>query len=274
MTSDSPNAPNTDAVVSEPVQLPPAPTSPEHGLSSPPPVLSNSNLPKNAQSIALMLKSFGINDIQPCVVFQLQEFAHRYINDVLQDALILSEHCDKTTVDSEDIKEAIQGRVHHSFAPPPSQDFVRDLAKRINKVPLPIIHDKVGVRLPPEKYCLTATSYQIVPDPSAVNMQIDSPAFKSPQNPRVDLGEESEDASEINDFTEVNDEDGMNDIENSNAEKDFQSPQIKNEVLENINMSEESKENDKFIEQKAENGEGEDDFDFEEVDDSAMNEGS
>jgi len=268
MTSASPNGPNNEPMESEPIPLPPNPSSPDVIPGSPPSGLLNHNLPKNAQSIALLLKSFNIHDIQPCVIFQLQEFAHRYVNDVLQDALILSEHCNKVSVDAEDIKEAIQGRIHHSFAPPPSQDFVRELARHINKVPLPNIVDKPGVRLPQEKYCLTATSYQIVPDPSVVNLQLDHLPAKSPQPSRIDLGEESEGGSEMNDFTEVNDDDANNEKVNENSSS--HSPRVKQENLDESILDREM--NDHL---GAEVGpEGGDDFEFEEVDDNVKQEDS
>lgn len=39
--------------------------------------LISQNLPKSAQTISIILNSFGINDVQPNVLYQLQEFAHR-----------------------------------------------------------------------------------------------------------------------------------------------------------------------------------------------------
>ena len=37
------------------------------------------------------------------------------------------------------------------------------LAEKLNSQPLPLITEKTGIRLPPEKYCLTAPNYQIDP---------------------------------------------------------------------------------------------------------------
>jgi len=52
--------------------------------------------------------------------------------------------------------------VNYSFSPPPSREFALELASEKNKIPLPLIPDKFGVRLPPEKYCLTAINYRPV----------------------------------------------------------------------------------------------------------------
>ncbi|OUM69361.1 hypothetical protein PIROE2DRAFT_2655, partial [Piromyces sp. E2] len=40
---------------------------------------------------------------------------------------------------------------------------LEEIAARRNKLPLPIIQEKYGVRLPPERHCLTAVNYQVVP---------------------------------------------------------------------------------------------------------------
>ncbi|KAI9292262.1 transcription factor TAFII-31, partial [Neoconidiobolus thromboides FSU 785] len=120
--------------------------------------------PRNAQCISVILKSFGITDVEPNVIYQLQEFAHRYTTDILSDAQVFSEHCGRSTINKSDIVESISSRLHHSFSGPPNQEFLRELANKTNSKPLPIIHEKFGTRLPKEKYCLTATNFQILPD--------------------------------------------------------------------------------------------------------------
>ena len=48
---------------------------------------------------------------------------------------------------------------------PPSREVVLQLTTKRNAVPLPLIQPKLGIRLPPEKYCLTATNFQFNPKP-------------------------------------------------------------------------------------------------------------
>ncbi|ORX89190.1 TFIID-31kDa-domain-containing protein [Basidiobolus meristosporus CBS 931.73] len=131
--------------------------------------MSNSNsehqpVPNDAKLVSLILESLGVEDCEPRVIHQLMEFAHRYTVDVFQDALVYSEHANKNDVDLEDIRLAIQGRVNHSFTSPPPKEFLLELAEEKNKVPLPLIPEKYGIRLPPERYCLTAVNFQIVPE--------------------------------------------------------------------------------------------------------------
>jgi hypothetical protein len=41
--------------------------------------------------------------------------------------------------------------------------FLLQLAEKANGQPLPLIAERPGIRLPPEKYCLTAPNYKIDP---------------------------------------------------------------------------------------------------------------
>ncbi|CAG8452171.1 7052_t:CDS:2 [Paraglomus brasilianum] len=122
--------------------------------------------PRDSRIIQLICDSLGVRDHEPKVVQQLLEFAHRYTIDVLQDALIYAEHAGRTDINVNDVKLAIKGRVNYSFTAPPRRDFIYELAKAQNGVPLPPVPERYGLRLPHEKYCLTAVNFQIVPPES------------------------------------------------------------------------------------------------------------
>lgn len=47
-----------------------------------------------------------------------------------------------------------------------SLQFLLELAQEKNKVPLPLIPEKYGIRLPHEKHCLTAINFQVTPNVS------------------------------------------------------------------------------------------------------------
>ncbi|KAF9211227.1 Transcription initiation factor TFIID subunit 9 [Podila verticillata] len=120
--------------------------------------------PRDAKVISLILQSLSVEDAEHKVIHQLLEFAHRYTTDVFQDALLYSEHAGRTEVGIEDVKLAIQGRVNHSFTSPPPKEFLLELAEEKNKVPLPLIPEKYGIRLPHERHCLTAVNFQLIPE--------------------------------------------------------------------------------------------------------------
>lgn len=88
------------------------------GLSGP--------IPRDARLIALILSSMGVSDVQPAVLLQLLEFAHRYTYDVLSDALVYADHANSrqagTNLSLDDVNLAIQSRVNYSFTKPPEKD--------------------------------------------------------------------------------------------------------------------------------------------------------
>ncbi|KAL1926746.1 hypothetical protein VTP01DRAFT_5392 [Rhizomucor pusillus] len=120
--------------------------------------------PRDGRIVSLILQSLGVEQYDPKVVPQLLEFAHRYTSDVIQDALVYAEHANKNDLDIDDIQLAIHGRVHHSFTNPPPKELLLELAHEKNKVPLPLIPEKYGIRLPAEKHCLTGLNFAIIPD--------------------------------------------------------------------------------------------------------------
>ncbi|KAJ1915138.1 Transcription initiation factor TFIID subunit 9 [Mycoemilia scoparia] len=126
--------------------------------------VSIENTPRDIKLMSILLQSHGVEDCDKNVVHQLLEFGHRYTVDVLQDAQVYAEHANKHNIDMEDVRLAIQGRVNYSSTSPLDKEFLLDLATERNKQPLPLIPEKYGVRLPPEKHTLTGINFQIVPE--------------------------------------------------------------------------------------------------------------
>lgn len=173
--------------------------------------------------------------------------------------MILSDHCSKSTIDVDDVKEAVYGRIHHSFAPPPSQEFIKDLALEINHTPLPPIQDKFGVRLPLEKYCLSATNYQIVPDASSLGIN----RHNSNRSPRPAPSEEQSPEEVNNETTNKNEEKGSPATTVADTAK-TDIPDESGDQNEDTNNNEESQ----FGENPPATMDEAEDSDFEEVDDS------
>eukprot|EP00164_Ancoracysta_twista_P007421 GFYU01010533.1.p1 GENE.GFYU01010533.1~~GFYU01010533.1.p1 ORF type:complete len:218 (-),score=35.44 GFYU01010533.1:411-1064(-) len=117
--------------------------------------------PLDAMLVTKILKSMGVEEYEPRVINQLLEFMYRYVTDVLQDANVYSDHAGKSDIDIEDIRLAIQSRVNFTFTQPPSREHLLELANKRNCMPLPVIPKRLGVLLPPEKFCLTSPTYQV-----------------------------------------------------------------------------------------------------------------
>ncbi|XP_028611159.1 transcription initiation factor TFIID subunit 9-like [Grammomys surdaster] len=122
---------------------------------------SPKSMPKDARMMAQILKDMGITEYEPRVINQMLEFAFRYVTTILDDAKIYSSHAKKTPVDADDVRLAIQCRADRSFTSPPPRDSLLDIARQRNQTPLPLIKSYSGPRLPPDRYCLTASNYRL-----------------------------------------------------------------------------------------------------------------
>ncbi|KAK4373544.1 hypothetical protein RND71_008928 [Anisodus tanguticus] len=119
------------------------------------------DLPRDAKIVKTLLKSMGVDDYEPRVVHQFLELWYRYVVDVLSDAQVYSEHAGKASIDSDDIKLAIQSKVNFSFSQPPPREVLLELARNRNKIPLPKSIAGPGVPLPPEQDTLINPNYQL-----------------------------------------------------------------------------------------------------------------
>jgi transcription initiation factor TFIID subunit 9B len=111
-----------------------------------------------------ILKSMGVDQYEPKVINQLLEFMHKYVRDILQDAIEYKEHAHKNEVDVSDVRLATSGKLSFCFTHPPPREVLLGLATARNEVPLPVIGERFGILLPPEKYCLTAQNFTIDPE--------------------------------------------------------------------------------------------------------------
>jgi len=118
-------------------------------------------LPKDAQVMISILKDMGINDFEPRVINQMLEFSYRYVTNILEDARLYSQHAKKKVIDIEDVKLSVQLQADQCFTSPPPRESLLELARTKNAIQLPLIQPKAGIRLPPDRHCLTATNYKL-----------------------------------------------------------------------------------------------------------------
>ncbi|KAJ1550962.1 Transcription initiation factor TFIID subunit 9B, partial [Nowakowskiella sp. JEL0078] len=116
---------------------------------------ASNDLPRDARMVSLLLLALDIDEYEPRVVPLLLEFMHRYVSDVLQDAQLFAEHAGHPDIDLSDIKLAVEARVANSFTTPPSKEFMLELADKKNAAALPLVPEKFGIRMPPERHTLT-----------------------------------------------------------------------------------------------------------------------
>lgn len=117
--------------------------------------------PRDTRLIHLLLTSLDVPEYEENVPLQLLTFAHQYVSSALTDAQVYQDHRNGNHIEGGDVKLAIAGKMNHSFKGAPPKEFLLELANERNRRPLPPVNSGYGLRLPPEKYCLTAPNYAI-----------------------------------------------------------------------------------------------------------------
>jgi len=118
-------------------------------------------MPKDAQVMGSILRDMGICEWEPRVINQLLEFSYNYVTCVLDDAKQFSNHALKKSIDVEDVRLAVQMFTEKNVTTPPSRDTLLEVARSKNISTLPIPRPNSGLRLPPDRFCLTACNYKL-----------------------------------------------------------------------------------------------------------------
>jgi transcription initiation factor TFIID subunit 9B len=149
------------------VQLAPASMIPQTSLAD----TGLTRRPRDARIIHLVLAHLGVTAYQERVPLQLLDFAYRYTSSTLQDALHLSNadyagpgkatQTDGSSISLAALRLSISSRLNYQFNPSLPKEFLLDLAAERNRVALPTMGREWGVRLPPERYCLTGVGWSL-----------------------------------------------------------------------------------------------------------------
>lgn len=148
---------------------------------TPPADDGQSRRPRDARLIHLVLSSLGVHNYQERVPLQLLDFAYRYTSSVLSDSIRLSAEGytaapgttskraadaagggDGSNITVTALRQAIASRQDYTFQGPAlPKDWLMDQASERNRVMLPKAERAWGVQLPPQKYCLTGTGWNL-----------------------------------------------------------------------------------------------------------------
>lgn len=75
----------------------------------------------------------------------------------------MSNHARKKVIDIEDIRLAVNMYNEQNFSSPPTRDVLLESARNKNANPLPPPKPSSGLRLPPDRFCLTAANFRLKP---------------------------------------------------------------------------------------------------------------
>lgn len=129
----------------------------EKDKSKPP---QTKNIPKDGQVILSIMKEMGINEYEPKILVQLTEFVYRYATSILEEARSYA-NSKKRTLDLDDVRLALVLSSESTFTMPPSRETILECARNKNSSPLPLIKPHCGLRLPPDRHCLSSCNYTL-----------------------------------------------------------------------------------------------------------------
>jgi len=118
-------------------------------------------LPKDAHVMASILRDMGIVEWEPRVINQLMEFSYNYVTTVIDNAKIFSNHARKEHIDVDDVRVAVQMYTDKNVTSPPPRDMLLEVARTKNSSTLPIPKSTSGLRLPPDRFCLTSCNLKL-----------------------------------------------------------------------------------------------------------------
>ena len=79
---------------------------------------------------------------------------------MVEEAKLMSQHARKKSIDVDDVRLGCAMLRERSWARPPPRLLLSQLALKKNKQALPLPSNKLGVRLPPDRFSLTATNFR------------------------------------------------------------------------------------------------------------------
>jgi len=120
------------------------------------------NIPKDVQVIISIMKEMGIMEYDPKTIVQLTEFVYRYATSVLEEArMYANNNPKKKFLDVDDVRLALQLTSESSFTTPLPRDVILESAHVKNYAPLPTVKPHCGLRLPPDRHCLSSCNYTL-----------------------------------------------------------------------------------------------------------------
>lgn len=124
---------------------------------------------------------------------------------MLDDAKAYANHAKKKAIDLDDVKLAVAMQMEQSFTTPPPREvaffgvaffrfsphfcslfqILMEVARTKNCIPLPAVKPHCGVRLPPDRYCLSACNYRLKTAKKPANKSVATLSGGASSSPRV-----------------------------------------------------------------------------------------
>ena len=123
--------------------------------------IDKGNAPKDITIIRKMFDSLGIEEYEKNTLNYMSEFINSYIIDILKESkknMILS---NREKINIEDVELAVKKKQFLMYQNRCSVSKMKDLAEKVNSIPLPQIPDIPNVLMPPMENNLLRNNFQI-----------------------------------------------------------------------------------------------------------------
>ncbi|CAH0546635.1 unnamed protein product [Brassicogethes aeneus] len=118
------------------------------------------NIPKDGQVVLSIMKEMGVTEYEPKTIVQLTEFVYRYATSILEEARMYANNT-KKKLEVDDVRLALELTAESTFTTPPPREVILECAHVKNYAPLPSVKPHCGLRLPPDRYCLSSCNYTL-----------------------------------------------------------------------------------------------------------------
>ena len=123
--------------------------------------IDKGNSPKDITIIRKMFDSLGIEEYEKNTLNYMSEFINSYIIDILKESkknMILSK---REKINIEDVELAVKTKQNLMYINRPPVQKMKELAEKVNSVPLPLIPETPNVLMPPLENNLLRNNFQI-----------------------------------------------------------------------------------------------------------------
>ncbi|CAH8840355.1 unnamed protein product [Trichobilharzia szidati] len=120
----------------------------------------NELLPPSLAAVRDIFAEFNVAEVSDEICTRVLDVLYRHTCDVIEEAKAVSHHAGRSKIEEDDIQLAINSVTEGLMFAPPYKDQLLAYAEK-NEQPLPAIRPHCGIRLPADRFNLTAPNYTL-----------------------------------------------------------------------------------------------------------------
>ncbi|CAH8520246.1 unnamed protein product [Schistosoma bovis] len=121
----------------------------------------NEVLPPSLAAVREIFSEFNVSEVSDEICTRVLDVLYRHTCDVIEEAKAVSHHAGRPKIEEDDVQLAINSVTDGLMFAPPYRDQLLAYAEK-NEQPLPPVRPHCGIRLPAERFTLTAPNYSLL----------------------------------------------------------------------------------------------------------------